>query len=141
MPNIMRGLILLSAIAATFILAGCSDQRSPGGGEGTGVDPANLTTNIIALHDSKSPQYRNDCLSCHSSILTEESLDPSVPTAHNAMLAQLPDETTQEKCVHCHVTTDILQHSAGDIRRNVAVQICVTCHGPGGPSTKQYYQK
>ena len=123
----------------SLVAAGCADRRL-GGNSGTG-DAANLTTNTVALHDSNSEQYRDDCLSCHSEILTEESLDPSIPTAHNAMLPETPGETTQAKCVYCHTRTDILQHSAGNIRRNVAVATCDLCHGPSGPSTKQYYQE
>ena len=113
------------------------------GCRGPGADNSseNLTTNYYALHDINSPQYRDDCLSCHSDILTEEALDPLVPTAHNAMLPETPGDTVQEQCVFCHVGVDLMEFSAGNIRRQVKVETCQLCHGPSGPSTKQYYQE
>ena len=126
-----------------LVVGGCADRRLAGTGGGGGDEETteNLTTNLYALHDSSSDQYRDDCLSCHSDILTEESLDGSVPTAHNAMLPNTPGETTQSKCVYCHTTVDLMQRSAGNIRRQVSVTTCDLCHGPDGPSTRQYYQE
>lgn len=130
---------LMMAILAT-VLAGCGDRRSARDDDGDD-EAQNLTTNTYALHDSSSDQYRDDCLSCHSEVLTEESLDSSIPSAHTAMLAETPGGDTQSKCVYCHTSVDLLQHSAGNIRRQVSVETCDLCHGPGGTADEfQYYQ-
>jgi len=105
------------------------------------------TENLIALHDSSSPQYNENCNECHADIHTAQSLDPAIPAAHVAMLPFAPGETgDDEQCVVCHRTVNLVQgtpqpegKSKGDLRKHVDSAYCTLCHGPSGPGT-QFYQ-
>lgn len=124
-------------------VSGCGGERSYPGVTGNSTNEAfsPTSTNVIAIHKSTSPQYRIDCLTCHSDILTQTTLSSSVPDVHSAMMPYTPGATNNDKCVYCHTNTDVEQYSAGNLWRNVDVRQCDRCHGPKGPSTKQYYQK
>ncbi len=104
------------------------------GGGGTGE-------NLISLHDKNSSQYDKNCTSsnCHARILTEESRDPSIMTAHTVMLGETPGEKDNEKCGWCHRSVDLLDGSAGNLGRHVDVDLCAVCHGPSQQAT-QFYQ-
>ncbi|RJP18915.1 MAG: hypothetical protein C4520_13640 [Candidatus Abyssobacteria bacterium SURF_5] len=88
--------------------------------------------NLIALHNSQSPQYMSTCVACHGSMKYETSLDPDVDGIHQEMLEEIPGSTNNEKCLHCHRTVDLLEHSASKLRRQVNPDLCAACHGPGG---------
>lgn len=97
--------------------------------------------NVIALHDRSSPQFVKECTSCHTEILTQQSLDPFVSTAHVVMHQVVPGEEDDDKCVFCHLTVNIVQKLAGNLRRHVDVELCTFCHGPSGPpALTQFYQ-
>lgn len=136
-----RTRIFAAIIAVPFIwfIFACGDRRFGGITPDDGSQ-ASQSTNYISLHNSSSSQYRGDCLSCHSDILEEGSLNPNIKAAHQAMIGHTPGASTEDKCVYCHASVDILQHSAGNIRKNVSAATCDVCHGPGGTGT-QYYQK
>jgi hypothetical protein len=110
--------------------------------------PASNAENIIALHDSSSPQYNPNCGSCHEHIYSATSLDPNIPNAHTAMLpfaAGIGDS----RCQWCHHPMDLLQFSIGtqgapegdpldakpSLRKHVDVRLCALCHGPSGGIT------
>jgi cytochrome c553 len=101
-----------------------------------GIDPEK---NIIAIHDSSSRQYNKECISCHADIPSAQSLDPSIPNVHVAMIPFTPGEKDEETCIVCHRTVDLVQGSAGNIRKQVKATLCAMCHGPSGPA-KQFYQ-
>jgi len=113
-------------------------------------DAEESTKNLIASHNSSSPQYNKNCTSCHANILTETSLNPSIPNVHVAMLPHAPGEENNDKCIWCHSTVDLVQgtsrveNSEGNLRRGVDVTLCTLCHGPSTvrPSSpgKQFYQ-
>jgi mono/diheme cytochrome c family protein len=105
------------------------------------------TDNIIALHDRNSPQYNRNCSDCHADIHRGESLNPSIPDAHVAMLPFAPGETdSNDKCTWCHRSVDLVQASGSPlVVRNSIIKhfdprLCTMCHGPGGPA-KQFYQE
>jgi hypothetical protein len=100
------------------------------------IDPEK---NIIAIHNSKSDQYDKDCTECHADILSAQSLEPAIPNVHVAMIPFTPGEKDEKTCVVCHRTVDLLQGSAGNIRKQVKAKLCAMCHGPAGPAT-QFYQ-
>ena len=108
------------------ILADDDDRRDPG-------------ENIIAIHDSSSPQYSKDCISCHADVLSAQSLVPSIPDVHVTMIPFTPGEKDEGTCVVCHRTADLVQGSAGNIRKQVKATYCAMCHGPTGPAS-QFYQ-
>lgn len=135
----IRLFTIIVAIPAIYFVNSCGDRRL-GGIDTDDGSQASQSTNYISLHNSSSSEYRSDCLSCHSDILEESSLNPNIESAHQAMMDQTPGQTTEAKCVYCHASVDILQHSAGKIRKNVAAATCDVCHGPDGPG-RQYFQK
>ena len=109
-------------------------------------EPEPFEGNPIPIHDKNSSQYRTDCssTSCHKSILKETSLDSSIMTFHVLKVLD-PDiskyfgKTTDKKCLYCHKDTDLIEHSAGNIRRNVDVSICHYCHTKGNIG-KEFYK-
>jgi len=111
----------------------CSSSSSGGGGGGN-------DKNLISLHDKNSPQYDKNCTNCHVAILVEESLDPSILTAHTSMLFETPGEKDNEKCGWCHRTVDLVQGSAGNLRKQVKADLCAVCHGDDFGEAKRYYQ-
>lgn len=126
------------AAFSLFILVFCASVRSQDG------DAVETTKNIIASHDSISRQYNKNCMSCHSNILTEKSLDPSTPSAHMAMLPYVPGKDNT-KCVWCHRAVDLVigsspaEKSTASLRKRVNTALCTLCHGPSGPGI-QFYQ-
>jgi hypothetical protein len=89
--------------------------------------------NVIPFHDANSSAYRTDCTStaCHKGILSETSIDNSTATFHVLKVKKLtviPGKTEDDKCVYCHKDTDLVEGSAGNLRRNVDVELCVACH-------------
>ncbi len=68
------------------------------------------------------------------------SLEPSIPNVHVAMFDFAPGKPSDDKqCIWCHKTVDLVQGSAGNIRKQVKATLCAMCHGPSGPA-KQFYQ-
>jgi mono/diheme cytochrome c family protein len=109
------------------ILADDDDRRDPG-------------QNIIAIHDSSSRQYDKKCNECHADIRNAQSLEPSIPNVHVVMFDFAPGKQSDDKqCIWCHRTVDLVQGSAGNIRKQVKATLCAMCHGPAGPA-KQFYQ-
>lgn len=107
--------------------------------------PQESSKNLIASHDSTSSNYEKNCTNCHSAILTEKSLNPSIPNAHVAMLPYTPGEGNNNKCVWCHRTVDLAQgptrieKSKSNLRKGVNMTLCTLCHGPSGPGI-QFFQ-
>jgi hypothetical protein len=119
--------------ALTFALAfaGCGGGGGGGDGGGPGPQPESVT-NLRAVHNAASAQYDPECVKCHGDILEERSLDARVPGAHPVMLPQVGGET-DAVCVKCHEAVDFDRgDSAGNVRRNVDVQVCTACHTQGG---------
>lgn len=134
-------LLLLPILLIAIFLANCDKLRD----EDTEEIETKDTVNYIALHDSSTDQYNTNCLVCHSDIAEGESLNANYPEIHVKMLDYASGDDIQEKCIVCHSNTDLLQHSAANIRRNVDVEKCAVCHGKkgvaAGKSTKQFYQR
>jgi len=101
--------------------------------------------NLIASHDRSSSQYNTNCTDCHSNILTEKSLNSTIPNAHAAMLPFTPGKNSNGKCVWCHRTVDLAQGTArvekskGNLRKGVNMVLCAVCHSPSGPGS-QFFQ-
>jgi hypothetical protein len=103
--------------------------------------------NIIAIHDSSSDEYKKNCSECHEGILSENSRDPNIPVAHESMFGFAPGKPGDDKqCIWCHRTVDLVQGSAGNIRKQVDATLCAMCHAgrpnPDDPNSeiKKFYQ-
>lgn len=100
--------------------------------------------NLAAIHDPQSPQYDGRCLSCHQQVLKSTTLDPRIASFHQAMLPFTPGYSPRKgpqdhNCVFCHRNAvDFEQRSGASLRRNVAVEACVYCHGRSGPGPVYY---
>jgi hypothetical protein len=128
---LLAGFFLFAFVLIAFLPSGFADDD----GDIAGV-------NLIALHDSRSDQYEKHCLDCHSDVLAQQSLDPSIPTVHVAMISFVPGEKNEERCAWCHRSVDLVQGvqgSKGNPRKHVDADLCRLCHGPAGPG-KKFYQ-
>ena len=99
--------------------------------------------NVIAMHNRTSRQYRKDCTKCHMQVVLEQSLEePAIHTAHLAMAPFVPGKNGDSKCAFCHRTVDLLESSAGNVRRQVDAALCAVCHGTSRPTipTKLFYK-
>lgn len=109
----------------------------------TAVGDSPAEENVLAQHDVDGPEYRADCLSCHSDVLTQQSQDPRILAFHQAMMpytpgynpAHGPDDAV---CVQCHRFVEIREDSAGALHKHVDPQMCALCHGPSGPGPVYY---
>jgi hypothetical protein len=130
--GILAGMYLFTWIPT--ILADEGDNR---------IDPKK---NLIAIHDSNSDKYNKKCSECHADILSEQSLNAELKTAHVTMFDFAPGKPGHDKqCIWCHRTVDLVEGSAGNLRKQVDATLCALCHGPferNGPSgmVKQFYQ-
>lgn len=102
--------------------------------------------NPIPIHDKNSSQYRTDCTNaaCHRNKLKETSLDSSIMTFHvlkvlDPQFSKYFGKTNDKKCVYCHKNTDLVEYSAGSLRKNVDTSICYYCHIKGGVG-KEFYK-
>jgi hypothetical protein len=107
------------------------------------IDPRK---NIIAIHDSSSDEYKKNCRECHAGIIGEQSLDAEIEPAHVAMFDFAPGKAGDDKqCIWCHRSVDLVQGSAGSLRKQVDATLCAMCHGdfprtgPSGNPVKQFY--
>lgn len=133
--------VIASLWVAFFLLAAASNADSD-------EDRKEDGDSFTALHDWNSSQYEDECLACHSEILSRQSLDPGIHPAHLTMLPFVPGEDEEDTCVFCHRGVDLVQgtqrieQSTGNIRRHVDVAVCTLCHAPGraGSSGLQLYQ-
>jgi nitrate reductase cytochrome c-type subunit len=130
-------LTLLGGLA--LVLAGC--VVAPGVAPGP---PRADAPDLVALHAAKSPAYDKNCLSCHGDIMKRTTRDPRFKEAHAAMVPFAPGYdakvgVTNETCVSCHGSVDLVQHSGEQIRKNADVASCAACHSKSGPSTKKFY--
>ncbi len=133
----LLGLTLVGGLA--LVLAGCA--VAPGVAPGP---PRAGAPNLVALHDTKSPAYDKNCLSCHGDIMTRTTLNPKFKEAHAAMVPFAPGYdakvgVTNEICTSCHRRVDLVQHSGEQIRKNADVASCTACHGKSGASSKKFY--
>jgi hypothetical protein len=133
---LLAGFILFAFVLIAFLPSGFADD------DDDDREHSDADVNIIALHDSNSNQYDKHCLDCHADVLSQQSLDPSIPTVHVAMIPLVPGEENEERCAFCHRSVDLVQgvqESNGTLRKHVDADICRLCHGPDGPG-ETFYQ-
>ena len=99
--------------------------------------------NLVAMHDDSSSSFNSDCISCHGNMLHETTLSEDVGGVHLVKMPWLLQtsgqaEINNQLCLHCHPTVDLLEKSAGNIRRQVDVDICRGCHTSAGPGRELY---
>ena len=124
---LLAGFFLFAFVLIASLPSGFADDE----GDIAGV-------NLIALHDSGSRQYEKHCLDCHSDVLAQQSLNPSIPTVHVAMISLVPGKKDEDACRWCHRSVDLVQKSTGNLRKHVDADICRLCHGPAGPGPTFY---
>ncbi|MFQ5868006.1 MAG: cytochrome c3 family protein [bacterium] len=91
--------------------------------------------NYISLHDSSSPDYNPNCISCHGKMTSETTLDPQIESAHTL---HLTSKLLNFGCTTCHQNVDLTEKSAASLRKQVDTELCTTCHSPF--STKEMDQ-
>lgn len=123
------------------------DSKDDDSNDGNQPPQAGDLVNYIAIHDRNSLQYNDNCNSCHAEIHTRQTLNPSIPDAHIAMLPAAPgkSDTDNNKCKWCHRSVDLVQAAGSpqehitSIRKHIDARLCTLCHGPGGTG-EQFYQ-
>lgn len=158
----MRRLAWLAVLlAASMLVVSCADERntflstagtssttaaaSPAHHQGETCATCHTDWNLEALHDSSSTVYGNDCIKCHGDMSSETTLSAQVQGIHTRMCPFVYQATGQTSmtntvCVYCHTTVDLRDESAGNIRRQVAMSKCNTCHTAAGPGRQLYMQ-
>ena len=135
--NPLIGLLLVGALVLVSSRGGVAAPDSSGLLRATAPD-------LAAIHDAGSPSINKNCLGCHQDVMTRGTLNRKIKNAHAAMVPFAPGYNykrgaTNEVCISCHAKTDLLQHSAAQVRRNVGVSLCAACHNKAGPSSKKFY--
>jgi hypothetical protein len=135
--NSLTGLMLVTALALLSSRIGVSASETDGPLRATAPD-------LVAVHDADSSSFNKNCLSCHQDVMNRGTLNSKIKNAHAAMVPFAPGYdykrgATNEVCISCHTKTDLLQHSGAQIRKNVSVSTCTTCHNKSGPSSKKFY--
>jgi cytochrome c5 len=138
------------------------------GDDGSSSSSSGSTANPIAFHDRNSGRYNDNCLSCHSGVLTEVPVvtnatgtnpnlnaQPRTRTAHGTMLQRnnKPGRAGDDRqCQFCHRSVNIVEGPPmpqdamkGAIRKRVDPAVCTLCHGPqlgGQPNSPgpQFYR-
>ena len=135
--NSLIGLLLVGALAllSSQIGVAASDADQP---------LRAAAPDLVAIHDAGSPSFNKNCLTCHADVMKRTTLDKKTKNAHAAMVPFMPGYdykrgATNEVCISCHAKTDVLQHSAAEIRKNVGTSLCAACHNKAGPSSKKFY--
>jgi hypothetical protein len=85
--------------------------------------------NLIDLHKNAGNQNNNDCLSCHTKITTEVSLNEKFKPLHRVHLESKLD--TPKNCSDCHQSVDLREGSGAALRKQVDPQLCAGCHSGG----------
>lgn len=126
-----------SQLAQTF--------NSPAHHKGQDCVSCHVTWNLVAIHDKSSSGYNSDCISCHGDMSDETSLSSSVQAIHPRMCpyvyqaaGEASNTTTNAVCAYCHVSVDFVGGSAGNLRKQVAAENCISCHRLAGPGRLLY---
>lgn len=135
--NPLIGLLLVGAVALLSSQIGVAASDADGPLRATAPD-------LVAIHDAGSPSFNKNCLKCHQDVMKRATLNSKIKNAHAAMVPFAPGYdykrgATNEVCISCHAKTDVLQHSAAEIRKNVSASLCAACHNKAGPSSKKFY--
>jgi hypothetical protein len=115
-------------------------------------DP-DTTQNLFAVHDPTSGQFDGDCIGCHADKINAKSADPKgkifsyhglhIPVSLDVGKVK-PEDVTSSDCTtgECHGSTggrtDLIDRSAGSLRKNVWPIVCVGCHQDNGPGVKLF---
>jgi len=148
-----RYYIGLSSIVL-LILIGCTREREeglvakviePAHNWGRDCNSCHSEWNLIAMHDASSTRYNPDCIKCHGNMMGETTLSTDIQGIHPRMVRYVVAETgetdiTNNTCKHCHRSVNLLDSSAGNIRKQVATDICVSCHAVNGPGKPFYIE-
>lgn len=133
----LTGLMLVAAL--TLLPSGVGIAASSADGPLRATAP-----DLVAIHSADSPSFNKNCLRCHQDVMKRGTLNSKIKNAHAAMVPFAPGYdhkrgATNEVCISCHAKTDLLEHSAAQIRKNVSSAQCAACHNKAGPSSKKFY--
>lgn len=155
----MKKLVCLVALLAPpLLLSACGDDvtknitqqtapvvAAPAHHQGETCSSCHTDWNLVQMHDAASPSYNDDCITCHGDMSDETTLSNAVLGIHPRMcpyVYQAAGETEMNNnvCRYCHQSVDFLDHSAGNLRRQVDVDLCQNCHTRAGPGRELYEQ-
>ena len=133
----LTGLVLIAVLALLLSRVGVAASDAGGPLRATVPD-------LVAIHDADSTSFNKNCLTCHQDVMKQGTLNSKIKNVHAAMVPFAPGYdfkrgATNEICFSCHAKTDLLEHSAAQIRKNVSSAQCAACHNKAGPSSKKFY--
>lgn len=149
--KIVKRRIFIEELLLCLCLLGCAKEREekvvseviePAHHWGKDCTKCHSHWNLIAMHDASSSEYNSDCIKCHGNMMGESSLRSDIRGIHPRMMRYVrEDSITNETCRHCHQSVDFMEVSAGNIRKQVAIEKCAECHSPHGPGKPLYIEK
>ena len=147
-------------VAVLMVGGGASLWSLNARGDDDGGSSTSSSTNAIAFHDRNSSRYNDNCLDCHSGVLTEVPKVSGAPvtnprlsgiepppnrTAHGMMLrGNFKPGKEDMRCQFCHRSVGLVEGASmpqdamkGAIRKRVDPAVCTLCHGPKTGTTAQ----
>ena len=89
-----------------------------------------LAATDTTLHKNSTTTATGICVACHGNVATSKSLSPStVVTAHKLHMRSPQRLARFVMCTTCHKSTDKINDSGANLRKQVASQMCLACHG------------
>ena len=96
-------------------------------------------TNLVELHKNANALTRKECLSCHSDLTKQATLNKKFKTMHRLHLESKRD--TPKECSDCHASVDLREGSAAALRKQVDPKTCEGCHDGGVKGAKVLFAK
>jgi hypothetical protein len=94
--------------------------------------------NYLAIHDPESPQYIDDCASCHTDKTRDVTLAPGVQSFHSLKYKMFGGDRAPRNCTYCHLGADLVSASQAALRKDVPPDFCNMCHSAAGPAVRLY---
>ena len=93
--------------------------------------------NFLAIHDATSPSFDPQCADCHVDKTREVILAPGIPSLHS-LKNRMFSRGGRSSCTVCHTGADLVDYSAGSLRKQVSPEFCAQCHGALGTGTRLF---
>lgn len=94
--------------------------------------------NFLSIHDAESPQYNNDCGSCHADKTRDVFLAKGIPSFHTLKNNLFSAGGRTNSCTVCHTGADLIDESAAALRKQVSPSFCGQCHGSLGTGKRLF---
>lgn len=94
--------------------------------------------NYLAIHNPDSPNYDDDCATCHTDKTRNVSLAPGIPSFHTIKYRMFSAGGSSRACAICHKGADLIDQSQATLRKDTSTEFCAQCHGALGTGTRLF---